>query len=309
MRELAYSALSGLFCGLVLNVLYTCLKHVWPQNYFGLSGSVDPVVSRNMGRWGAFRLIPPVLASASAAVTADRIDGYPWLAAGLAALVHLQRLIRAAISDLQRGRNSRAAGHLALLALVASLMALAALFRDAFSGIVPDPRELVSNIWAGFLAALGAVYIQQIVLLRHKPRDLLRTSFAEMPFRLQLYAFRKARAAGIDPRVPLAVMAVENLQRPPWIRRLERLVPRKLKPTRGIMQQPGATDDCDSIDRAFARYFASELPAAPSAFPPMGTFERYNSSEHFVALALGAYEVLEEDGAILTQLDAASDGP
>jgi hypothetical protein len=100
--------------------------------------------------------------------------------------------------------------------------------RDFFAPLVPDPHELVSNIWAGFLAAIGAVHLQQIVLLRRKPRDLLVRSFREIPFGLRSYAFAYAVDSHIDPRIPLAIMTAENLERPRWVRRFERLLPRRL---------------------------------------------------------------------------------
>ncbi len=47
----------GAACGVVLNVFYLAVRHAWPENYFGLDGSVDPVVSRNIMRYALFRLL------------------------------------------------------------------------------------------------------------------------------------------------------------------------------------------------------------------------------------------------------------
>jgi hypothetical protein len=75
------SATAGLALGFLLNIFYVSLKHVRLQNYFGLSKSVDPIVSRNIVRWTVFRFVPPVIAAAAASLTAQRAAGFPLVAA------------------------------------------------------------------------------------------------------------------------------------------------------------------------------------------------------------------------------------
>jgi hypothetical protein len=209
---------AGLICGVVLNVLYLCLKHVWPENYFGLSGSVDPIVSRNLLRWALFRLVPPMLGAAAASLTAERSDAWPWLAAGITAMVHLTRVGLAVRSAVDNRRWAAAVGNGAIALLLLSVMTGATFGRHLLAPIIPEPEDLVSNIWAGFLAALGAVYIQQIVLLRKEPASLLSKSMNEIPMPLKAYAYARATEAGLDPRLPLSIMIIENLQRPSWAR-------------------------------------------------------------------------------------------
>lgn len=302
--KIAVSLLTGLACGFLLNIFYVSLKHVWPENYFGLSGTVDPIVSRNLPRWAVFRLVPPVIAAAAASLTAERAEAYVWVAVGVTIIVHVQRLIRASVISAHRRYWAAAVQGAALAVVLVGLMIGATLVCVAFSPVIPEPSDLVSNIWAGFLAAIGAIYLQRIVLLRKKPRDLLRRSFAEIPLELQGYVWSKAREVGMDPRVPLAVMASENLQRPPWIRRIEHLLPRSLGATRGIMQQVGARDDRHSIDLAFERNFTPDAAAGP----PFSVFERYNASAEFLSLTDAAFETLETDSSILATAErAASD--
>lgn len=304
LSKIVLSLLAGLSCGLLLNVFYLALKHVWPDNYFGLSGSVDPVVSRNLPRWAVFRLVPPAIAGAAAALTAERAEGFVWVALVAALVIHVWRLVRAAVAAVRR--RYRAAGlQSAVVAIVVSGIMVGACFaRSVFAPIVPNPSDLVSNIWAGFLAAIGAIYLQRIVLLRKKPRELLRHSFDEIPVALLGHAWSRALEVGIDPRIPLAVMAVENLQRPLWVRRFEHRLPRWLGGTRGIMQQEGATNDLQSIDLAFERYFG---PAAANAPEPgdLSVFEQYNPSPEFNSLAHGAFETLDNEPELLSRAAAA----
>ena len=302
LSKIVVSLVAGLACGCFLNVFYLSLKHVWPENYFGLSGSVDPVVSRNLVRWAVFRLTPPAIAAAAAALTSERAGAYPWVAAGIATALHVRLLLLAVIASARR-KYRAAAFQEAMVALVIMLiMAGAAFARDAFAPIIPEPKDLVSNIWAGFLAAIGAVYLQRVVLLRMEPRELLVRSFAEIPMRLKVRVWQKAQASGIDASIPLAVMAAENLQRPPWIRRLERLIPRKLGGTRGIMQQSGAKDDQHSIDLAFERNFG---PGTPSDSPWL-VFTAYNTVPEFRDLAWAAYMMLSEEPSYMISIEQAA---
>jgi hypothetical protein len=296
---------AGVACGLFLNIFYLSLKHVWPQNYFGLSGSVDPVVSRNLARWAVFRLIPPAIAAAAASITAERAGGIYWLAGAVAIVLHVRLLLMAVRSSIQRSYRA-AAFQESLVALVITLVMVGAvLARSVFAPIVPEPKDLVSNIWAGFIAAIGAVYLLHVVLLRKKPEDLLERSFAEIPMQLKVHVWRKAQQVGIDPSIPLAVMAAENLQRPSWVRRLERMIPKRLGGTRGIMQQAGALSDVESIDLAFQRNFCD-----PTIFDtPWVVFTRYNHVPEFWHLASAAHLMLSGAPSALREIEQAAGPP
>jgi hypothetical protein len=67
------------------------------------------------------------------------------------------------------------------------------------------------------------------------------------------YAKSQAHAAGVDEDLVVAVMVVEAIQRPEWLRRLERLLARLLRRgTYGIMQVGSRRplSDRESIDAA-----------------------------------------------------------
>jgi hypothetical protein len=290
--------------GFLLNIFYVSLKHVWPQNYFGLSGSVDPIISRNLVRWTVFRFVPPVIAAAAASLTAQRAAGFPLVAAAFTIALHVGRLIKPTIQAVRRRYWSAFIYYALLISILLLAMGLATVGRNIFSPVVPEPKELVANIWAGFLAAIGAIYLQRVVLLRKKPRDLMEQSFDEIPLKLRVYAWRKARAAGIDPRIPLAIMSAENLQRPSWVRQLERLVPRRLGGTRGIMQQSNARSDIDSIDLAFTHYFTDQNTAGTHL--SFTHFSRYNNDKNFISLAASAFSAMEEDSSILAKIEHAA---
>lgn len=85
------AAAVGAACGVVLNVLYMAVKHAWPENYFGLEGSVDPVVSRNVARYAGFRFAPPFITASAAGITSDRLGHSAAISVVTAMVVHLVR--------------------------------------------------------------------------------------------------------------------------------------------------------------------------------------------------------------------------
>lgn len=300
--KIVIALLAGASCGLLLNIFYVTLKHVWPENYFGLSGSVDPIVSRNLPRWAIFRLVPPAIAAAAAALTAERAHSFVWVAAGVAIAVHVSRLVRATATSAKRRYRAAAVQEGTLALTVTLIMVVATLCRAFFGPVIPEPRDLVSNIWAGFLAAIGAVYLQRVVLIRREPGDLVSRTFDEIPMTLKVHVWKTARATGVDPTIPLAVMAAENLQRPHWARRLERVLPRSLDGTRGIMQQVGARDDVHSIDLAFERNF----PPGTAEHSTWEVFTRYNDIPEFRDLAGAAHQMITGDPTILQAIEVAA---
>lgn len=295
----------GVVCGLVLNVFYLAVRHAWPENYFGLGGSVDPIVSRNINRFATFRFVPPFIIAAAAALTSERL-GYSAVVAVLVALfVHLVRPLGDIVARASRHQWGSVVGRTAIVLAVCSTSVLALVLRDSFASVVPRPSELVANLWAGVLAAIGAVYLQGIALVKRDPGLIVRKSFEEIDEDVGRYAISASVARGVDPRICLALMAAENTQRPKWVRRLEKILPAKWR-TSGIMQQKGARTDRESIDLALDRYFVSwGMPEfdyngteIAGYWLEMKALE-YNTDADFAALSRIALEAMNEAPSIV----------
>jgi len=65
--------------------MYSSAEHHWPDNYFSVGPSVDPIVSRRLGRYTLFRLGPVYLAAVFTAVTVHRLHQTLW--PGLASIL------------------------------------------------------------------------------------------------------------------------------------------------------------------------------------------------------------------------------
>jgi hypothetical protein len=303
MREILASAGIGLFCGLLLNVFYVVVKHEWPANYFGIGGSVDPIISRNVIRYSLFRLAPPAIAALAAATTAERANGHTFVTVAVVLVVHLVRVVLASAREVKRGQILKGASSLLVVILVVGISTVFVSIREFFAPLIPSPGDLVANLWAGLLAAIGAVYLQRVSMVRRTPASLAYKSLLEMPRDVLHYAVKKSFDCDVDSKVVLSIMIAENMQRPKWFRRLELKTPgNKDERTTGIMQQRGATSDQNSIDLAFQKYF---MPYAPC---PSDTYERddwcrarieqYNQNESYRELVFGIYYVLREEDSM-----------
>lgn len=111
----------------------------------------------------------------------------------------------------------------------------------------------------------------------------------------------ESRSRGVDYKMALALLAVENLQRPRWFRWLELKIPGdRSSRTTGVVQQAGASTDRESVDLAIDRYMVPYLPIIDED----EFFERsewlrscakhYNRSSQYVDLVLAAYHIIGE---------------
>jgi uncharacterized membrane protein len=298
----------GLFCGWLVNVFYVAVKHVWPFNYFGLDGSVDPIVSRNLLRYILFRFVPPGFGFAAAVLTVERMGGSLWWAYAGCAISHVGPVLLAVANAFRRKALMNGAAFILVGLAVLGVGVAVMCYRQQFSGIVPAPKELVANLWAGVLAAVGAIYLQRVVLVKKDPDTLVLNSLSELPADLVKYAIEQSRSRGLDFRMTLALLAVENLQRPKWFRWLELKLPGdRSSRTTGVMQQLGAMDDRQSIALAIDRYLAPYLPI------PEGEEEylrsewlrtramEYNRDARFSDLVVAALSVIENSSDFVSK--------
>lgn len=304
--------LPGFVFGFLLNVFYVAVKHVWPANYFGLSSTVDPIISRNLTRYLIFRFVPPALAVAAAAVTSDRNDGSPWLATIIVLIVHCRKIVRAVRGSIGDGLYTFAGGQFIVMLIIISIGIGVTAVRDLIAPAIPEPTDLLSNLWAGLVAAIGAVYLQQIVLVKRGPLAIAKQVAAKISPDLLRYTAEQARVAGVDDSIVYAVMIAEDIQRPMWFRWLEYRFPgpRKRR-TMGIMQQPGASSDVRSVDQAIADYLVpatKEQGAEGSREVLERVLQRYTQNAEFRGLITGIFDEIETDPVWLSDLRTGRTG-
>jgi hypothetical protein len=168
---------------------------------------------------------------------------------------------------------------------------------------VPPVDEFFKALWTGAFVSVIAVIALNTTNQRRGPGDLADTARREADDELTTYARNRAREAGTDEHLVLAILYTENLQRPPWFRRLEYLKGRLFPHgSYGIMQvtSPRPISDKESIDMAIEKYLRGvQIPTREYGLPDrevlMKVLEHYNDNPAFTELAAGLYEAIKRD--------------
>jgi hypothetical protein len=147
----------------------------------------------------------------------------------LIALVHAlttagRALLALIIAGTVHRRPLVAGLHVVIFALCIAVGALAGLTCQWFEDYVPQGRELTVALWTAVLAGVLGAYVIRATSAENVESYLaLQRSRSQIPPELWDAAAKAAMDAGAEPRLVQAFMLVENVQRPAWTRRLERM--------------------------------------------------------------------------------------
>lgn len=307
VRVLDWSTLSGHFGavgiglagGVLLRAFYSAFASEWPGKYFGntSTGAVDPVISRTPWRYLVFRLGPVFLVAVAAGVTADRLGAPRSTALVATVAAHaLSGLVPAAFTAITATprRLGLAAYHLIALGgcVVVAFVGLAIGGRG--DRYFPTGVEVAYGFWVA-LAVFAVGHLGRS-LTGKAPKDeaLLARARAEVPTHLILPL---VNAKSGHPLALVAIAYAEHLNRPQWVRRLERTVGIR-GGTYGIMQvrAPRPITDSDSVEM-----FLQRLPGYPplSAEPSWDElrtfFLHHNDDSAFADLAMNLYWLMHHE--------------
>lgn len=298
---------------LFLGVFYATVRSHWPESYFAGSDSLAVWISSAPGRYLLFQFAPVFAACTFAAVSLERL-GHSGVQGSVGIGVgHAARTFLRAFPRRRRGPSTptsvRLLRGLAALGVLAT-SSLAALTADFLAPAVPPVAELSATLWTGLLAAVvGAFLIERTDTGGVSEYSMIEHSRKRIPDKLWHLAHQLAQQHGADVKLVRAVMLVENLQRPEWFRRIERLKGRLFRSgTYGIMQVASAKPLSDeiSLERAVRERFAGVVVQGGDGYlddAAFGVFLRgYNRSRAFKELTECAYHQLNTADAVYGHL-------
>lgn len=247
-----------------LHVFYRAVRLNWPDSYVGAGDAGIYSLLASPLRYLAFRALPVYLACLFVAVSAARAGLDPWLASMGVAIAHGAATNgRVVLRDLRASRPTfRHRLPLLILRSGGLLLVLSAGIAAVYTvptaeAVVPSLDQMSATLWTALLAGVVGGYIVNVTSGSSvTTEDLVAQSYATLDRSLFMLADDRAHAHGADTDLVKALMLVENIQRPGWIRRLEG-VKGKIFPagTYGVMQvrseRPLSNEE--SIDRAAAR--------------------------------------------------------
>lgn len=258
---------AGLLAGIFLTIFYSTVGQRWPENYSSLQKALDSYISDNFAKYLAFRAIPIYLTGAFAAVTVERLGGSVQATLAVMLVVHLSMTTVRASIRLFRGRAARARRptllllHLCISLICAGSTIAAGLTYPLARGFIPAPKELVTAAWTGVFVAVLAVFAQRAGAFGYSREGRLARARGDIGPDLWAYVADAAAKYDCDPDLIRAIVAAESLQRPGWVRRLERMKGKFVgQGSYGIAQITSSiplTDE-DSVDllcQAYAGYY------------------------------------------------------
>jgi hypothetical protein len=303
MRQLSIAVLFGLLGVGLLHVFYGAVRLEWPSNYVTMTRSFGLVVNRSVQRYLLFILSPVYLVSLLMSTMAHRekaAGAFTALIIGLghSFMNHGLPMVRAIRNSRRHAWRPDTLLQLSLAALSIAAALLGGLGPGPFGFVVPPLDEFFKAIWTAVFVAVLGVVVLDATRMRHQAGDLYDIAVREAPWRLVDHAQQKAKEAGADPDLVVAILYAENLQRPHWFRRLEyvkgRLFPRG---SYGIMQVTSSAPipDEESIDLAIENYLKNaQIPVdeeygVPDSDRLKEVLRHYNDHPGFVDLASGLY--------------------
>lgn len=239
MLEAAVGASVG---ALFLFMFYKVVKSNWPSSYYTIGDATSFRISSSPIAYSLFRFAPVAAVAFFVASYVQQVRGHPALAVTLMVALHLAFTVGRAIRRLMRSdgrsdfsRPSLVVSYLfiALSVALAGALGAAAARVPLLQALLPSVNELSSSLWTALLAGVIGAFLVEVSKQQGPDRQqILRSSRSWIDDDLWRKAGEAAGRHGAEVRLVRAIMLVETLQRPPWLRRLERL--------KGVVQPAGS---------------------------------------------------------------------
>lgn len=300
------SVIAGLIAVGFLMLVFSVVRSGWPQSYYAVGDLTSFRISQRPARYILFRFVPVALVSFVTVTLVRTLNGNALAAAAVVAVGHtVTTTARASINLLRRpsgfGRrvqflmNSFVTIGIVLAVVVA--VPLSAL--SGASRLVPSATEIPVALWTAAFAAFGGAFLVQVARSQTPSiEQLMKRSRETLPPSAWEEAERAALAYDADPSLVKAVLLVENLQRPRWVRRLESIKGKIFSVgSYGVMQVRAAAPitDLDSIEIA-VRERLRDCEVATAYDKRDQSLEQilrsYNDDKRFVELGKAFYTEL-----------------
>lgn len=214
----------------MLWVFYRVVQSNWPDSYFALQDITSLEVSASLPRYATFRFLPVAFACLFVAVSVEQMSGRGVIAGTAVGTLHglltAGRGFARAVKTKRLNRTSLLLAHgvLFVLLVVTGLLTGLASRTEAAKSLIPDVSQVTSDLWTALLAGVLGAFLIKVTSGRELSEGaLIERLRARLPDDLREYARRKAEETDSDPDLVEAFMIVENVQRPRWLRRFERL--------------------------------------------------------------------------------------
>lgn len=306
-KSILLSLFGALIGSILISLFYTAVRTRWPSNYASSANDLGMIINRTIVRYIAFSLAPTYVICLLVATTARRAGG---IALVTAILIGAFRVVYMYIPNIYRTvRYNRSLARTPSIildtALALSIFAVAylgSLGPGKFTYLIPPVGDLFTSLWGTiFVAVLAAVVIAKTNVQINVDR-LIKRSRREVGTELLEFARNEAVRVKTNPDLVETILLTENLERPRWFRRLERIKGRLFpNGSYGIMQvtsdQP--ISDKDSITRAVEDHLNGlPLIQGESGYADydsvQNALKRYNDNVVFIQLGAQIFYTISQ---------------
>lgn len=292
----------------LLALFYATVRTEWPLNYASLGDDPGVVVNRTFGKYCTFAIVPMYVVALLASTTVGRAGGHAMVCALTIGAIHILRTQGKLIWMSFKQRRSERSNPTIILAAITTVGLLATSWLGGLGPgpaqfVVPPIEEFFNAFWTTAVIVVIAAFISRSTAIRRTVYDALEQSRREVGGGLLRYARETATRYDSDPLLVEAILLTENLQRPGWFRRLEK-IKGKVFPagTYGPMQvwSPHPLTDEESITRAVQEHLTGlrvkkTRYQKPNKRSLHKILRRYNPNPNFISLASDIYEILDHE--------------
>lgn len=319
MKELLSVLALGGGMAVVLSLFYSHVRHDWPVTYATISSSYDLFKTQVPGWHLLTRAIPVFVAACFTAHIAGILEISASYAVAVFALIHIALTSGRAAVEAFRFRNRRLliVTYNVLLSLLLAFAAwLGLVLAPALENWFPSGPAIRDSIWVALIVVVVLKGIERTAsLLNARDDNPAKRARRDIGAISEVWIRKTAISADADPNLVVAIVLTEALQRPRWIRSLERFKGRFFpKGTYGIAQAPS---DYPISDQQSVAWLAAKLSGSLAAMKscPADTqidlavayFEQHNRDRDFVSQAADIYQSLPYEDLDRSQ-DMGSDG-
>lgn len=258
---------------LFLHAFYRIFKTVWPEFYFSLSDHTGLFISLSPQRYFAFTILPAfivylvlITAFGSAYTFTEPILlgmlGSTLYALSKNGIALVKALLRHQSIQIYFNYWAQILLHVFTIFVLVIAGAIAGYFSTLpiVHVLLPTLEGLIDNLWAAlFGAMLGGLLLRALEENRFELDNIVDKSKNSLSEEILAAISKYSTKYNADKKVLLAVAIVENLERPSWVRKIERMKGVLIKKgSYGIMQvySPIPITDAKSIELAAKNYFA-----------------------------------------------------
>ncbi|NKG21996.1 hypothetical protein [Paeniglutamicibacter terrestris] len=226
----------GAFGSLLLYLVFRLLKSDWPTNYSDMKNVVDSASQRNAWVYVLLRFVPMYVVSVLVISLSEATGGQRIVALVACAVLHVlltnfrpQILRKAFRPSRNRPRYLVAFGSSLTSILLATFFA--ARTWVYWIPVLPNPGELVQAIWTSIFVGMVVVLLRTVGSFEDNPKKRIERAKHDLGDELQRVIEIEARDNEVSVEFIRAIILTECIQRPRWIRRLER--------AKGLISGPG----------------------------------------------------------------------